>query len=123
MQEAVEDEAAELGCVGDTVFTRLGARPVAGDIDLAQQVRLAGQMSFVAIERDDVGRAVAFKEPAIQFVYPSVGNKYHVDGGSVRLEVSGEKSAEAPDVGAQAVVLRAVDAGLQCSVAQLEVGR
>ena len=119
VEQAVKDEAAEFGRVRDAVLACLGAGPVAGDIDLTEESRFTRQVRFVVVEGDDVGRAVALQEPAVQFVYPPVGYEYDVDGGSVRLEVLREKSAEPPDVGAQAFIPRAVDAGLQGSEAQL----
>ena len=109
VKQAVEDEAPEFGGVGHTVIACLRARPVAGDVDFAEKSGFAGQARFVAVERDDVGRAVAFQEPAIQFVYPPVVYEYDVDGGSIGLELLREKLTETFDVGAQAAVLRAED--------------
>jgi hypothetical protein len=123
VEQTVKGEASEFGSIRHTVLACLGARPVAGNVDFSEKSGLTWQVRFVAAERDDVGRAVAFQEPAIQFVYPSVVHKHDVDGGSARLELLSEKPAEASEVGVQAAVLRTVDTGLQCSEAQLVVSR
>ena len=123
VEQAVEDEAAKLGTVRYIVFTRLCARPVAGDVDFAEQVRLARHMRFVAVEGYHVSGPVAFQELAVDLVDSSVRYKDEVDDRCARLEVARHLPAESSDVGAQAAVLRAVDTGLQCSEAQLAVSR
>jgi len=109
VEQTVEHEAAKFGGVRNAVLACLGAGSVAGDIDFAEKSGFTGQARFVAVERDDVGRVVAFQEPAVQLVYPPVIHEYDVHGVRARLEILREKTAEALDVGAQAAVLRAED--------------
>jgi len=104
VEQAVEYQAAQLGGVGDAVLASLLARPVAGNVHLAQQSRLARQPWFVAVKRDDVGGPVALEKPAVERTYPSVGDKDEVDNGRVGLEVARDLPTEAPDIGAQAAL-------------------
>lgn len=79
VEQSVESEAAEFGCVRDAVFARLLSRPVAGNVNFAQKAGLAGKLRLVAVEGDYVGRSVAMQEPAIERVNLPVRDKNEVD--------------------------------------------